>query len=160
MILNNLIKFSVGIFLIFVGLSSCGVSKKNQNTEITKLQNPLQKRLPSELITGKIIKIDSTDSVYEIIIENNQTHKILSKKTVEKFPNMKLLKIGFEYQFRVIPLTHLSIRNGTYNEQINGVKIMPSFRIIDCIKFSGEEFCSDIGEVYEGINIIGIYITE
>ncbi len=159
-ILNNLIKFSVGIFLILIGLNSCGVSKKNQNTEIIKLQNPLEKRLPSELISGKIIKIDSTSSVYEIIIENNQIHKILSKRTTEKFSNMKLLKIGLEYQFRVVPLTHLSIRNGSHNEEINGVKIMPSFRIIDCIKFNGEEFCSDVGEVYEGINLIGIYIYE
>jgi hypothetical protein len=54
----------------------------------------------------------------------------------------------------------LSIRNGTYNEEINGVKIMPSFRIIDCIKFNREEFCSDVGEVYEGINLNGIYINE
>lgn len=159
-ILNNLIKFSVGMILILIGLNSCGVSKNNKNTEIITLQNPLEKRLPSELITGKIIKIDSTNSVYEIIVEDNQTHKILSKKTTEKFSNLKLLKVGFEYQFRVIPLTHLSIRNGTYNKEINGVKIMPSFRIIDCIKFNSEEFCSDVGEVYEGINLNGIYINE
>ncbi len=143
---------------MLITLISCGTNKQNVQTEKINISKSLEYKLSTELLIGKITEIDSTKSVYKITVWNNQKHTILSKKTKEKWLNSELLKTGLEYEFKVIPLTHVNIRNETYSKEINGISVMPSFRIQDCIKYGGVEFCSDEGEVYEGVNINGLYV--
>ena len=144
--------------LIALIASSCNSIKKTENYTI-KSKKTFDKKMEPKIVYCKVVSIDSIKSVFIIMVANRKEYKVLSRKSNVIKLNQKKLRIGNHYKFKLSQLTHQNMDNEVSNFELNGVKVIvsPTHYLIDCVKFNTVEFCSNSYEVYEGLNLNGLY---
>ncbi|QMU66219.1 MAG: hypothetical protein GKR88_19340 [Flavobacteriaceae bacterium] len=159
--MNKINLFTCCLITILISLS-CKSSKSSTYIEKQSDLLSLNKSVIPKEVIGRVESIKLVQNVFDIMIEDSlgRKYQILSKKVNASSQNKEIV-VGEIYKFKITQLTHLNVNNQPNKMVVNGkeITVSPNHYIQDCIKFNGQEFCSNSWEVYEGINLTNLIIN-